>query len=213
MVPNPFGPSFADIVLGSNKSAYTTEEVLYAQAEANRHRYPREQALVERKRKREADVSDHHKIARVKLQKHQARQEQLGIAHEEQTVLGSSIRLKLKTYAPSVTSDTTLPDHEKTIHLEDTDLTATRVGDEEIIDTNVDPHKLDVVYDYVASVGASLHTEKWCTKQTQSQALVVGSCAPYLTSKCLPSELCRVCRKCCGVSYIRGLRAPSLCLS
>lgn len=153
MVPNPFGPSFADIVLGSNKSAYTTEEVLYAQAEANRHRYPKEQALVERKRKREADVSDHHKIARVKLQKHQERQEQLGLAHEEQTVLGSSIRLKLKTYAPSVTSDTTLPDHEKTIHVEDTDLTATRVGDEEIIETNVDSHKLDVVYDYVASVG------------------------------------------------------------
>ncbi|KAK5077734.1 hypothetical protein LTR70_009469 [Exophiala xenobiotica] len=154
MVSNPFGPSFVDIVHGSNKSTHTTEEVLHAQAEANKIRYADAQALLaERKRKREADVPDHLKAARVKVQEHQERQEQRDIAYEDQTALGSSIQLKLKTNAPSGTSDATLPDNERTIHVEDTDLTATMDGDEEIIEKNVDSNKLDVVYEYMASVG------------------------------------------------------------
>ena len=154
MVSNPFGPSFVDIVYGSNKSTHTTEEVLHAQAEANRIRYADAQALfAERKRKREADVPDHLKAASVKVQEHQERQEQRDIAYEDQVALGSSIQLKLKTDAPSGTSDAILPDNERTIHVEDTDLTTTMDGDEEVIETNVDPDQLDVIYEYMASVG------------------------------------------------------------
>lgn len=146
--------SFIDIVLSCDKSAHTTEEVSYAQAQADRQRHAEEQALsAERKRKREADFPDHLKAARVRVQKHQDENEQQSIPHEEQTGFESSSQLKLETDTPSAARDATLPHIEQTIWAKETDLTATRIGDEEVIETNVDAEKLDVIYDYMASVG------------------------------------------------------------